>query len=186
MQRVLAGDREAELVLLQRMQCVRGMIGYQCRRLGVRLPASEQEDLCQSTLLAVWRKLDQYAGAGRLESWVFRFTYLATMARLRELRRVPRLVEDLADAPAPRGGEDAAAASALEQHAALYAGLDRLSAESRRIVLLKHVEERSFEQIGRELDLPTNTAKTKYYRALGRLRMLLAPKAADLDPGGAG
>ena len=182
MQRVLAGDREAELVLLQRMQCVRGMIGYQCRRLGVRLPASEQEDLCQSTLLAVWRKLDQYAGAGRLESWVFRFTYLETMARLRELRRVPRL----GARTGVSSGALPAAASALEQHAALYAGLDRLSAESRRIVLLKHVEERSFEQIGRELDLPTNTAKTKYYRALGRLRMLLAPKAADLDPGGAG
>jgi len=176
----LSGDQEAVRRLLRRMNCVRGMVRYQSRRLGANLRPDELEDLVQTTLLAVWKRLDTYTGAGRLEAWIFRFTYLETLVRIRAAQRAPKPIEAEYEIPAP----DPAPTLGIEDHAHLYRTLDRLKPDARDIVLLKHVEGLTFEEIGTHRGVPVNTAKTRYYRALAALRGLLASRAADLDPGG--
>ncbi len=174
------GDPAAVSELLERTKCVRGMLVFQNRRLRGRLGEEELEDLVQSTLLAIWRKLDDYAGIGKLESWLFRFCYLETLARLREMRRLPRQLDDSVDPPQP---ERDPASEALD-HEHLYRVLDRLDAPVRRILLLKHVEELTFDQIGKRLDLSANTAKTRYYRGIAKLRGLLASQMDGPARGG--
>ncbi len=50
-----------------------------------------------------------------------------------------------------------------------------LGSPSSDIVRLRHFDGLTFAEIARELEMPTNTVKTRYYRSLGRLRTLLRP-----------
>ena len=61
--------------------------------------------------------------------------------------------------------------------AATQLALERLDPVDADVVRLKHFEELTVEEIGGRLGLPTNTAKTKYYRGLGRLHEALKPHA---------
>lgn len=61
----------------------------------------------------------------------------------------------------------------------LRLGLELLSPEDRRVVILRQWDELSFEDIGRELDVPANTARMRFSRAIGRL----ARKVAALRDG---
>ena len=57
----------------------------------------------------------------------------------------------------------------------IYQSLDRLPAEDARILWLKHFDDRTFEAIARQLGQPAPTIKSRYYRALDKLRYWLAP-----------
>ncbi len=160
------------------------MVAFQNKRLGGSLDAGELEDLVQETLTQIWRKLPDYAGDGALESWVFRFVYFEVLARLRQLRRVPQLLDEVDDPPEP----EAAEAPGAFEYERLHLALERLDAEAARIIRLKHYDELTFEDIGARLGVPTNTAKTRYYRGLAKLRGLLEarwPEPTAGEEGGA-
>ena len=63
----------------------------------------------------------------------------------------------------------------------VYQGLDRLLPEESAVVRLKHFGELTFEEIAERECAPLATVKSRYYRALEKLRFWLAP----LQNGGA-
>jgi DNA-directed RNA polymerase specialized sigma24 family protein len=69
----LAGAREVGPKLVDRLSALPAMIRLKHKRLGGHLDATELEDVLQSTLLAVWRKLDRYDGRVRLLHWAYGF-----------------------------------------------------------------------------------------------------------------
>jgi len=77
-----------------------------------------------------------------------------------------RDVEDAAGlaAPAPEPRYD------LER---LRRALAQIDPGDRRIVTLKHFDGLTFAQIAPHVDLVLNTVKTRYYRSLDRLRVIL-------------
>lgn len=167
-QKASAGDPAAVDALLRRVRCVRRFISAKNRQLGGRLRPDEIDDAVQETLFAVWRKLPDYKGIGSFEAWVYRFSYLELLSRLRKHSRRPQLVEEV-DVPDEEAPEPA---QALEyEH--LYVMLDKLGPPASDIIRLKHLEDLSFDEIGERMDTSPNTAKTRYYRGMRRLRELL-------------
>ena len=61
-------------------------------------------------------------------------------------------------------------AAAREQNEELWRALDRLPEEYRRVLLLRHQEERSFEEIGAAMNRSANAARKLWARALERLQ----------------
>ncbi len=57
-----------------------------------------------------------------------------------------------------------------DRRVAIEAALRRLSAEQREVLLLKIWGELTFEEIARQLDIPLNTAASRYRYALASLR----------------
>jgi len=64
-----------------------------------------------------------------------------------------------------------------ERDAAIQAALRQLPPEQREVVVLKTWGELTFEQIARTLDIPPNTAASRYRYALDALRRSLASTA---------
>ena len=60
-----------------------------------------------------------------------------------------------------------------ELHAQLLQAMKDLSPTFRAVVHLRCFVERSFSEIGKQLDMPEATAKTYFYRSLPRLRAAL-------------
>lgn len=128
----------------------------------------ELEDVVQETLVAIWRKLPGYDGRASLRTWVFGFCSYEFLRCLRDkASRSASPSERRADEPAALEHE----ASRMEH--ALRLGLERLRARERKLLFLKHFEGRTFDAIGAELGLPVNTVKSRYYRALDRLRRIV-------------
>lgn len=176
---VLAGEQRAVADLVQRLCFVPRVLRAMNRRSSAPLAEPELDDAGQEALLAIWRKLPSFDGSVRLETWFYRFAqieFLRSRRRRGEARR--KLVES---APPPQASEPGPAhAWDLE---ALYASLERLPADERRIVDLKHFGGLTFERAAEQLEIPVNTAKSRYYRALRVLRRDLDRRLGDPQEG---
>jgi len=166
--RALEADARAEDELVARLGCVRRFASLVNRRCGRALAADELEDSVQETLFAVWRKLGTYEGRASLETWVYRFTYLELVGRVRRKLRGPARLEEV-DVEVP--GDPSALARSIE-YERLYRSLDTLGPPSADVIRLKHLEALTFEEISERLGISTNTAKTRYYRGMKLLRQL--------------
>ena len=177
----LAGRRDAVRAFLARMQCVPRMIGAQNEKLGRPLSEDELEDVVQETLVAIWKKLAVFDDRNALETWIYPFCFFEFMRRLRTKRTLPRLFADVAEATHdPVAPEEF---SLLEFEHVLTA-LESLEPELAQVLRLKHFEDLTFEEIGRRLGLSPNTAKTRHYRGLAKLRQLLGKRTAERAEGG--
>ncbi len=173
---VRQGDGAARAAFTARMECVSTMLGSLNRRYGRPLSDVDLHDLAQETLLKVWQKLDTFSGASRLETWVFQFCFLELRNAMRRGRRRAereRPLVDAAEAPVVALTE---LPFDVEKVLSL---LDRLAEEDAALIRLRHFEGLDFEAIGRRCGRPTNTVKTRYHRALLKLRYWLqvAPPA---------
>jgi RNA polymerase sigma-70 factor (ECF subfamily) len=149
----------------------RRVVTHKNALLGAPLGAGDLEDVVQDALVAIWRKLGEYRGDGTLEAWIYRFSLLELLARLRDRRRFPRLVDDVG---AEAGADSAAALLAREEsRERLYRLLERVERPQGEVLRMKHLEGLEFEEIAARLGLPRNTVKTRYYRGLRRLRALI-------------
>jgi RNA polymerase sigma-70 factor (ECF subfamily) len=185
-----AGSREA---LGQALEACRGyLLVIAQRELGPQLQAKGgASDLVGETLLEACQDFARFQGESEAElrQWLRRLLLnnLADFTREyrdTDKRQVEREVTLEADrSSAERGGGLAAAlpspsseAMAQEQAAAIQRVLERLPDDYRRVIELRYQEERSFEEIGRLLDLTANAARKLLLRAVERVqRELEAP-----------
>ena len=168
-QRAVAGDEQAIEAFAARMTCVGKMVRAVDRRLRANLAPQELEDLTQDVLVLVWRKLAEYEGRASLESWVLRFVFLEirTHLRRRDRTRLEKTGElDLLEA------EDRETLGA-DAYAVLLSAVRELRPPAGDVLHLRHHDQLTFDQIGRRLGIPENTAKTIYHRSLAKLRTRL-------------
>jgi RNA polymerase sigma-70 factor, ECF subfamily len=129
-------------------------------------------DLCQEVFLRLYRHGPRYRETGAFSSWLYRIAINVARDAGRRSRR-PTL--SLVDQEVVDG---AAGAEALCQQQELAQSV----AESLRIVLvLRHYELLSFEEIARLTDAPPSTVKSRFVAALGKLRGHLQKFACESE-----
>lgn len=166
--RALLREPEAVERFVARMRCVARILGASNARAGRPFDAQELEDLVQETLTAVWRKLPNYDASAALETWVHRFCQLEFLRKLRTKSRGRLVLEESLEG-SPYEPQAPPVRSVLDdQH--LLEGLERLEPDVASVLRLKHYEDLTFEDIGARLGTSPNTAKTRYYRGLRKLR----------------
>jgi len=143
------------------------------------------EDLAQDTFIKVLNHIDKYRPEFKLSSWLFK---IANNVAIDHLRR--RQVETVSVSGSPHAASEAeveatsfeiasSAETALDEiearelGSAIERAIGRLRPEYRACILLRHVEDRSYEEIAATLDLPLGTVKTYIHRARIELRDLL-------------
>ena len=186
--RVLDRDQAALQALLDRLQCVPRILAARNRMLGRPLSNDELADLAQDVVASALRKLDTFEGRAALETWLYRIASWELMNRIRRRQRRRGVVKE-ADAledfePASSGpgpAELAEEADAARLRQRLHAELERLSPADQELVRLKHYEDLSFTQLGERLGSSPNTLKARYYRAMSKLRTLLAPLREEVS-----
>lgn len=142
--------------------------GYLLRK-GVAEPAAE--DLAQETLLAVWRKAEQFdplrASAG---AWIYTIARNLRVDLLRrELHRDDGCVGEMPTAQLTPEDE----LKALEAEKRLRAAIETLPREQAQVVQLSYFEERTHPEIASRLGLPLGTVKSRIRLASAHLRSAL-------------
>jgi RNA polymerase sigma-70 factor (ECF subfamily) len=142
------------------------------------------EELVQDTFLLAWRGLEGFRG-GSLKAWLVRILVNRTISQGRRKSLDPAPLEEASEVRGLAGPEaDPAEATvqALEGQGVRRA-LDALPEEQRQVVLLRYFAELSVEEAARALGVRPGTVKSRLFRALERLREILAPEgSAFLGP----
>lgn len=175
---VIANDPEAIETFVRRMSCIPRILDALAKRSAAFRSPDERSELAQEVFARVWAKLPGFSGHATLETWVYRFCALTLVERQRARRREPGDAHEVLAALAAEQPQRLAAHDALRVQAAV-AGLD---ADEAAIVEARHFDGATFEEAAARLRISPNTAKTRYYRAIERLRRVLRRSFADDAP----
>ena len=135
-------------------------------RLMVRMVGiDEAPDLTQQVFLHLFRQIDKYSGRGRFDRWLYRVAVNEAYQHFRRSRRHKHrpLTYEPAD-PAVGGNERSEQKDLMEQ------ALARLEPQLRSICLLREIEELSYREIAKTLDIPEGTVGSRLNRARRELK----------------
>src|SRR4051794_13192450 len=136
----------------------------------------EAEDVAQEVFITVFKTVDGFRGEAKFSTWLLRIAANQTKNRIKYLARRatdPDGIDeggDVAAAPnvAPLSGQIDTPDKLMEaaQHADLMQqAIAELDEDQRLLVVLRDVEELSYQEIGEITSLPEGTIKSRLHRA---------------------
>ncbi len=145
----------------------------------VRDPALA-EDLAQTSFMKAWQALPRFDGRAALSTWLYTIVRNTCLTAVTRERRIVPLedfsnISDDDDDPLLFGRDGSADAEGSGQASAEYdVGklLGQLPEPYRRVVVLFYLEDRSCEEVGALLSMPTGTVKALLHRGRKRLAVL--------------
>lgn len=147
--------------------------------LALRMCGSPEDagDVAQEAFLAAWRGLPSFRGDAEFATWLYRLTSNAAIDYLRRTKHqrgeasldddtLRLTIRDSAPSPQKK-------AEGMELRQAVAAGMDRLHEGHRQALVLRELQELSYEEIAQVLDVDLGTVKSRISRARKALRKIL-------------
>jgi RNA polymerase sigma-70 factor (ECF subfamily) len=133
-------------------------------------------DVTQDALLFAYKNLDRFRGQSKFTTWLYRIAQNTSLVHLRKARSRAAKAGILADSlePVANDPNPEELHSLREQLSIARRRLDQLGDDYGRVFDLACTSGYSYKEIGRQLDLPANTVKTRAYRARLAMRHALA------------
>ena len=170
----LAGSERAWLAIVKRYE--KRLYNYALRMSGNR---DDAMDILQDVLLSVYRNLKSYRGDGVFVAWMFRIASFRCIDYYRK-RKFHASFDDVESGieqimnEAPNGGADRSKPEIELGQVRSNQDITRVMAclplDQRQVVELKYFQSFTFEEISAQLGISTNTAKTRLYSALGKMK----------------
>lgn len=145
-------------------------------RLALRMCGNEADadEVAQEAFLSAWKGLPNFRGESRFSTWLYQLTTHAAIDLLRREKR-QAAAEDIDgitaadDGPSPQQQAERA-----ETRREVRSALMQLPEEYRQVLLLRFMQELSYEEIGQALKLPAGTVKSRLNRAKAQLKDILS------------
>ncbi|HEY6475763.1 MAG TPA: sigma-70 family RNA polymerase sigma factor [Polyangia bacterium] len=145
------------------------------RMLGNR---QEAEDVAQEVFITVFKTVDGFRGEAKFSTWLLRIAANQSKNRIKYLARRPTDGGEIDEVPQPGApgatpgpvahaqieGPDKLL-EAVEMERLMQAAIAALDEEHRLLVILRDVEEMSYQEIGEITALPEGTIKSRLHRA---------------------
>ena len=128
------------------------------------------DDLVQDTLERAWSKLHLYRRGTDLRAWLFTVMHNVHVNRLRAARPADPLEDDMPELAQRATQGDALVVRDLERAVAA------LPDAQRQVLLLVALEDLSYEETARVLEIPIGTVMSRLARAREKLRSLMLGK----------
>jgi len=155
--------------------CLPRLRRYARALLGERAGA---DDLVQDTVERGWRQLASWRPGSDMRAWLFGIMHNLHVDQLRQPALPTAPLED-ADAdglPLAAVSSEPGSGLALRD---LDAALRQLPPEQRSVLLLVALEEMTYDEVARTLDIPLGTVMSRLSRGRERLRLLMQGQAAS-------
>lgn len=144
----------------------------------------DASDLAQDAFIKVYRNLSQFRGQAAFSTWLYRVVTNVFLDEMRKRKRRPVVAISLDDSivteegeltrelPSPDPGpEDLSAQREMQQ--AVRAGMQKLPAEYRVVLILRDLQGYAYDEIASILDINLGTVKSRISRARLALRKVL-------------
>lgn len=143
---------------------------------GVLGSVEDAHDVAQEAFVSAFQKLHTFRGHSAFYSWLFRIALNSAVSQKRKLHRIPVSI----DAAREQSGTepidrhpDARPEHALEtteRQIAVRAALAELTEEFRTALILKEMEDMSYEEIAEIVGCPIGTIRSRIHRGRVELR----------------
>jgi RNA polymerase sigma-70 factor, ECF subfamily len=161
--RCQTGDEDAYRELVARFG---SRLRYFLRKLVGQVDRAD--DLAQEVWLDVLRQLPKLKDAAAFTTWMYRIAHGKAMLDGRRNGRAPTAIADV-EWIADKEDDTFSAEDAARIHAAL----DRLEPAHREVLVLRFLEELSYDEIGQIVDCPLGTVRSRIHYAKVALQRLL-------------
>ncbi len=138
----------------------------------------EAEDAVQESFLSAYEKIGCFQSSLSFSAWLYKITYHHCINRINRRNRI-RFIPFL---ERPETG-DHGLESDLEGNElgkTLAKALERISPSERSVLILRALEEKSFEEIGNALGIKPAAARKRYERARKKAKTILAGKQGGI------
>ena len=164
---VLRSQTGDEAALVELVQLYSPRLRYYLRKMLAR-HEGQAEDLLQETWCDALRSLASLRDAAAFPAWIYRIARDRAWRLLRKerLSAAPLYEEDI-----PAGKESEFSA---EDAAAVHAALAEIPPEQREVLVLRFIEELSYEEIAAVVAAPLGTVRSRLHYSKESLRHLLA------------
>ena len=138
----------------------------------------EAEDLAQEVFVTVFKSIDSFRGESKFSTWLYRVAANHCKNRIKYLSRRSRTSGDGLDGVPEHSMEDAGSAplqshidapdqilEGLQLEKLLAQAIAALDEEHRLLIVLRDVEELSYQEIGEITSLNEGTVKSRLHRA---------------------
>lgn len=182
-EQALAGDESAYQTLMDKYK---NALYHHVRRM-VR-DRAEIDDLVQETFIKAFSALDSYSTQYAFSTWLYKIATNHTIDYLRK-RKIPTYsinkpiqtkegemeyeLPDTTYRPDRHIVED-------QRRSLIQEAIDALPPKYYRVIVMRHQQEKSYEEIAKELDLPLGTVKAHIFRARELLNKYLRDKRQSL------
>jgi len=185
-QQIVAGDRDAYRVLMERHFCA-------VHRIAFRITGNQEdaEDAAQEAFLRAYNKLPSFRHESSFSTWITRIAMNTALNLVeRRNRDLPMRGQRIAEDRSPvehttqvADGQPGPERCLLDLEAATLRNdaLAALTPMERTAFTLRHMEDLPIAEIAAALHVPANSAKQAVFRAVAKLRRSLAPIAGDLS-----
>jgi RNA polymerase sigma-70 factor (ECF subfamily) len=177
MQALAGGDRDALSALMSRhhRRVYRLALSY------LRDP-EEALEVTQETFVKAYQHAGRWDGRAEVGAWITRVAVNQSIDRYRRLRRRRAAEEPLGDTPTDQDARFSGSLPSPEREVMgrelgerIGSALRALPEQQRAIVVLRHYQDLSLEEIASTLGLSLGTVKSSLHRAVHRLRERLEP-----------
>lgn len=140
--------------------CHQDVYGLMVRMVGKQ----EAADLTQQVFMQVFRKIEQFQGESKFQTWLYRLAVNESLQYLRKNKRKQQVLnhDPLDDRPSYARG--------WEAKDLLDAALERLDPLLKSVFLLKESHGLSYQEIAEATDIPEGTVGSRLNRARRQLR----------------
>jgi RNA polymerase sigma-70 factor, ECF subfamily len=174
---VLDGDKDAFGALVVRYSRIVFRVAY-------RITGNEEdaEEVVQETFLRGYQKLADFEGRSSFTTWFYRIASNCAldMVRRKKVEAQSHIAEEIDPGQREvqvadiKAGPDRLLLS-REIEARQQSAMESLTSTERTAFVLRHMEDRSTEEIAAALNVAPNAAKQAVFRAVQKLRRQLAP-----------
>jgi RNA polymerase sigma-70 factor (ECF subfamily) len=135
--------------------------------------AADAEDLVQETYLRAFRAFERYTPDTNVRAWLFTILYRVRADMLRKNGRSPRTVELSDEGPAVAPPQDELARGQED----VLRALNGLPEVFRPAIVLRDLQDFSYEEIAKILDVPIGTVMSRIHRGRALMRRVLERSA---------
>lgn len=132
----------------------------------------DAKDVTQAVFLSAYEHLGRFDANQRFFSWIYRIAVNQTL----DAAAARKPVEPLPDSVVESGSGPYETATEAQLDAGVQRALAALKLEYRTVIVLKHIQGCSYEEIGMILQCPVKTVKSRLHTAREALRDVLAAK----------
>lgn len=144
--------------------------------------AADADDLAQETFMRAWGAIGRFEPGQPLFPWLARIVTNQAFSLFRTRRRRPETsIDALLEAGQQWGVDDDPAdhSANRERDAHLRECFDELAPEHQAVLALRAVQDLSYDEIARALEVPVGTVMSRLSRARAELRRRLAARTGD-------
>jgi RNA polymerase sigma-70 factor (ECF subfamily) len=137
----------------------------------------EASEITQNAFLAAWQGLPAFRGDARFATWLYRIAYNCALKQLewckreRSMQAAMEAEQILEEVNKENQAEDMLELCARQ--AVVREQMEKLPAKYRSVLILRHFQERTYEEMADILTMPIGTIKTQLFRARHLLKECL-------------